>query len=122
MTTPEEVVERLKQELELAHGSFLSQLRPNFVWDAEAFVRLTEAMEAYCRTIPRGEQVDLWIAHEFWYVPAYVRKWTSHPGFPRQYSSDYYDRAYDRLDQLAWWYFTNSPPFVEGHAWKSVRP
>jgi len=122
MSSPEDITARLKHEFDFGESAFIRQLRPHLIWDSEAFVSLTGAMEAYCRHVPRGPQVDLWAAKGFWLVPGYVKNWTTHPGFPREHPSDYYDRAYARLDGLAWWFFTNLPPFTEGHDWSPVRP
>jgi hypothetical protein len=115
-------LETLRNEFEIGDGSFLVQLRPNFHWDTQAFDRLARAMEEYCRAPRSGDTVERWLAHGFWFVPRYVKMWTSHPNFPRQYPDAYYKQAYRRLDDLAFWFFVGQSPYLEGHVWEPVRP
>lgn len=113
----------LKAEFDAEEGSFLLQLKGDFVWDTDAFDRLTGAMAQYCRE-SRGDSptVERWLAEGFWFVPDWVPMWTSHPNFPRPYSKEYYDRAYERLHDLAFWFFVGESPYVEGYEWKPLRP
>jgi hypothetical protein len=63
-----------------------------------AFSRLVAAMER-------------WIAEGFWYYQGFVRDWTSHPNFPRPYGESYYEVAYKRLSDLAYWMFMGESPY-----------
>src|SRR6185312_7056217 len=112
----------LQHEFNANEGSFLLQLRCDLVWDRAAFTRLTGAMLDCCkvydttkdppttafpgspyydRTVPR------WLAEGFWYASTFIRGHTSHPAWREKIASDldYYDKAYERLDDLAYWFF-----------------
>lgn len=105
----------LKHEFDAEEGSFLIQLRPNMEWDKEAFSRLVAAMQVCCRESEKKRTLPRWIANGFWYIPSFVKDWVSHPNFPRAYPSDYYERAFQRLDDLAYWYFFGESPYERGH-------
>ncbi|WP_296739456.1 hypothetical protein [Mesorhizobium sp.] len=102
----------LTNEFEAGDGSFLITIRPNMIWDIEAFDRLTDAMEQYCRVHGGSQTLERWVAQGFWYVPGFICNWTSHPNFPRAFPTTYYETAYRRLDDLAYWYFCGH----SGHA------
>ena len=115
--------QRLRKQFDLSEVSFLTKMRPDMIWDVEAFERLTGDMLEYCREAKGDSQlVDRDLAYGFWFFPAYVRRWTSHPSFPRQYSGQYYEEAYRRLDDLAYWFFSGHSPYLAGHVWEPIRP
>ena len=102
----------LRDEFEAADGSFLIQLRPALEWDKAAFTRLTTAMRSCCERTHRDDTLPRWIAQGFWYVPTFVRDWTTHPNFPQVHAPEYYEQAYRRLDDLAYWYFFGESPYL----------
>src|SRR5579872_1860937 len=102
----------LRQEFNGEDDSFLIKLRPGLDWDKEAFSRLITAMEQCCRQYAQNDRVERWLAHGFWYVPDFVRSWTSHPNFPHQYPQEYYDQAYAQLEDLAYWFFVGESPSI----------
>jgi hypothetical protein len=104
----------LRNEFEAGEGSFLIQLRPHLVWDQTSFTRLILAMQRCCEEFSGAENLDRWMAQGFWYVPSAVRDWTMHENFPRLHPPDYYDKAYRRLDDLAYWFFLGESPYVNG--------
>ncbi|RWD26323.1 hypothetical protein [Mesorhizobium sp.] len=96
----------LKNEFDAGDGSFLISIKGHMHWDVEAFDRLCSAMAQYCRETPGTDvQLERWAAQGFWYVPWFVRNWTSHPNFPRDLPVTYYENAYQQLDDLAFSYF-----------------
>lgn len=96
----------LRNEFEAGDGSFLITIRANMIWNVDAFDRLSKAMEQYCQeTSGTSAQLERWLAQGFWYVPDFVRDWTSHPNFPRALPATYYESAYRQLDELAFWFF-----------------
>ncbi len=105
----------LRQEFEAADGSFLLRLRCQLEWDGAAFSRLVTAMEACCQETAGADSLERWQAELFWYIPDFVRSWTTHPNFPRVHPEEYYEQAYQRLDDLAFWYFMGESPY-EGDA------
>ena len=108
----------LRNEFEAGENSFLIQLRPNMIWDRDAFSRLVSAMEDCCRESADLPTMERWMAQGFWYVPNFIRVWTTHPEFPRPHPADYYERAYRRLDDLAHWFFFGH----SGDGWCPVGP
>jgi len=107
-------LEILSNEFEAGPDSFLIKLRPDLVWDRIAFTRLTDAMRACCER-QSGTDVERWIARGFWYVPRFVREWTTHPDFSKTEPTKYYDDAYQLLDDLAFWFFFGKSPNERGN-------
>ncbi|KAM3091698.1 hypothetical protein ACKFKF_32730 [Phormidesmis sp. 146-12] len=95
----------LKKEFEAEEGSFLIQLRPDLTWNKAAFARLTLVMQACCEEYSQTATLDRWIAQGFWYIPSFVRDWTTHPNFPQIHTPEYYEQSYQELDDLAYWFF-----------------
>jgi len=103
----------LKNEFEAGDDSFLIKIRIELNWDKAAFRRLTDAMLDYCRNQSHGETLERWLAHGFWYIPDFTRSWTTHPSFPRIHEAEYYEKAYQRLDALDYWFFVGESPFID---------
>jgi hypothetical protein len=101
----------LKNEFDAGEGSFLIKLRPNLEWDKDAFNRLATAMKLYAESKSNEPKLERWVAEGFWFVPRFVREWTTHPNFPKVHAADYYERAFTRLDDLAYWYFMGQSPY-----------
>ena len=106
----------LKNEFEAGEGSFLIKLRPRLEWDKAAFNRLVSAMK-HCAECGSGDpKLERWVAEGFWYMSHFVREWALHPSFPKVHSVEYYDKAFTRLDDLAYWFFTGRSPYEgKGH-------
>ena len=112
---PNDYVDVLKREFEAEEGSFLIELRCDLTWNLDSFSRLTTAMEACCRGNESNEALERWVANGFWYLSWFVAEWTRHPSFPRSHPDEYYQKAYQRLNDLAFWFFSGSSPYEEGH-------
>jgi len=104
----------LRSEFEAGDGAFLIRLRTGMHWDKESFTRLITAMQQCCQQHSKSETLERWMANGFWYVPSFVREWTTHPNFPRVHSTEYYQKAYERLDDLAYWFFYGESPYLNG--------
>lgn len=103
----------LRNEFEAAgEDSFLIQIRPHLDWDKAAFTRLITAMKTCCEHYNKQDKLDRWVAEGFWFIPTFVRDWTTHPNFPRVHAEEYYERAYKRLDDLAYWFFQGESPYI----------
>jgi hypothetical protein len=107
----ESYIDILDKEFKAEDNSFLIQLRIELKWDDEAFSRLTEAMRAYCDNHSQETKVDRWIAEGFWYISTFTRSWSSHPQFARLHPSDYYEKVYQLLDELAYRFFIGQSPY-----------
>jgi hypothetical protein len=55
----------------------------------------------------QDEMLPRWLAEGFWYTPQFVRGWTTHPAWGKKTQTEpqYYEDAYQRLDDLAYWFF-----------------
>ncbi len=107
----ENYFEILEKEFKAEDNTFLIQLRIDLKWDEMAFSRLIEAMISYCENHSLDKKVDRWIAEGFWYIPTFTRSWSSHQSFPRLFPNEYYEKSYDLLDELAFWFFTGQSPW-----------
>ncbi len=117
--TPTQV---LKEEFEAADGSFLLQLRIDLRWDVAAFDRVTSAMLEVVKARDPVDPIPRWLAEGYWYLDWYVRKWTSHEAFPRPHSSSYYEEAYERIHDLAYWLFFGESPYQNGSGFGPLAP
>jgi hypothetical protein len=110
----------LRHEFQAEEGSFLIQLRPNLVWDRSAFSTMTDAMLACAAHYEKSDSRPQWIAEGFWFLGTFVREWSSHPNFPKSFEASYYAAAYQRLDDLAYWFFRGESPYTAEHEWKPL--
>lgn len=104
----------LKNEFDAGEGSFLIKLRPTLEWDKVAFNRLVSAMKRCAETRSSESNLERWVAMGFWFVPRFVRDRVTHPNFPKIHAADYYQKAFTRLDDLAYWYFMGQSPYTSG--------
>lgn len=110
----------LRQEFGAGEGGFLLGLRPEFVWDRGAFTRLERAMRAVCQRTQDDDTLERWMAEAFYYIPRFVRDWTTHPNFPRPQPQQYHDDCLRRLDDLADWFFHGRHMYLEPHVWPDL--
>jgi hypothetical protein len=108
-------LEILRQEFVEGEDSFCLQLRINLAWDKKAFSRLTAAMLQCCKSMAQDEMLPRWLAEGFWYIPQFVRNWTTHPAWKEttQTEPQYYEDAYQRLDDLAYWFFIGESSYID---------
>ena len=111
-----EALSVLRSEFDAADGSFLLQLRCDLHWDQTAFARLTDAMLAYASGRDSSADIPRWLAEGFWYVDWFVREWSTHPSFPREHEQTYYEAAYERLHDLAYFLFVGESPYDDPSA------
>jgi hypothetical protein len=107
-------IEHLRHEFDAEEGSFLLQLRCDLRWDREAFGRLVGSMQSYLQHRSDLERIPRWIAAGFWFLSWHVKDWSSHPDFPRPFAAEYYESAYERLHDLAYWCFFGESPYEGG--------
>ncbi len=100
---------QLKREFHAQEGSFLLELRCDLRWNSLSFERLIKAMEACCKACAKAPQLERWMAEGFYYLPGFIKDWSAHEAFPKEQSRDYFNRAYEILDELAHWYFHGEP-------------
>src|SRR5947209_3744657 len=64
-----------------------------------------------------------WLAEGFWHLSTFVRDWTSHPAWEKTIDREpeYFAKAYERLDDLASWFFSGNCPWIdEEKGWAST--
>lgn len=115
------LLETLRCEFDAEENSFLIKLRCDFYWDKDAFERLTEAMRDYCYESQEKNLLERWIAEGFWFISHFVKDHSLHPSFPRPYAPEYYEKAYERLDDLAYWFFFGQSPYIEGKRFEPLE-
>jgi hypothetical protein len=108
-------VDVLRREFAAEDGSFLIQLRPNLTWDKQAFSRLVTAMEACCQAYEGRDTMERWVVEGFWFMSWFVKDWTTHLNFPRPQPPEYHEKALERLNDLAYWFFSGHSPYEKGH-------
>ena len=107
---PESSREILRREFDGEEGSFLLQARSRFIWDWDAFRRLTGAMYDVAEEAKGQSSIETWIAEGFWFCDTWIRAHTSHPNFPRP-PEDVYQDALKLLNDLASFLFTGQSPY-----------
>jgi hypothetical protein len=110
----------LRREFDAEDGSFLMSLRGEFVWNREAFSRLVNAMEACCRDTEGKETLDRWMAEGFWYLSTFVEGCATHDAFPKDEPAEYYEKAFQRLHDLAYWFFFGESPYLPGSGFEAL--
>ena len=115
MTQPnDDTFDVLRNEFEAGDGSFLVKMRVHREWDREVFSRLTAAMLSYCEAHTGDETIERWVAGGFHYLSYAVKDWTTHPNFPRPDPPEYYEKAYQRLSDLAYYCLEGESPYQSG--------
>lgn len=122
MIEPTGTADTLRAEFDAHEGSFLLALRCDMRWDAAAFERATAAMLTYVREHEAGDTIPRWIAEGFWYMDRFVRGWSTHLSFPREHSEEYYEAAFVRLYDLAYWLFMGESPYGAGKGLDPLPP
>lgn len=106
--------EILHHEFQGDDGSFLAIAQEERRWDKVAFRELIEAMRDGCVRCSEDDQLDRWMAHGFFYVPAFIRAWSQQEDF-EQPDEGYWRRAIHLLEVLSHWYFWGEPPTHDGN-------
>ncbi|ATQ77161.1 hypothetical protein CR152_23565 [Massilia violaceinigra] len=105
MTTSPNPVEALREQFQSEDG-FLVELRCFARWNKPAFARLVAAMQRYLESADHGDQLERWIAEGFWLHDSMVKVLSSSVGCRDELGQPYLDAAYQRLSELACWFFT----------------
>jgi hypothetical protein len=104
----------LRSEFDAEEGSFLLKMRCELAWDVDVFERVSSAMASCCRAKEGDGLIERWISEGFWYYSWAVKDWTTHPNFPRYHVAEYYQAAYEYLNDLAFWFFVGESPWTDG--------
>jgi hypothetical protein len=109
-----------KSEFDAEEGSFLLQVRGGYVWDWDAFRRLTAAMYDVAEEANKQPSIKTWIAQGFWFCDTWIKTHTSHPKFPQPPEKAYRD-ALTLLNDLAWFLFMGQSPYTDDTLRKKAK-
>lgn len=95
----------LLDELNAEDGSFILELRTEFNWNHHSFINLvTELHKEFLKT-KNDNQLDRDIACGIWYISTFIKDWSEHENFPKQFPEEYYTKSYELIDDLTYQYF-----------------
>ncbi len=101
----------LKDELNAENGSFILELRTKLHWNHNSFINLlTEINKEYKRT-KENSNLPRDIASGIWYISVFIKSWSEHNSFPKEYVPEYYEKAYEIINDLAYSYFMSESPY-----------
>ena len=106
--------ETLRREFQGDDGSFLAIAQEEHRWDKDAFRELIESMRDGCVRCSEDDHLDRWMAHGFFYVPAFIGAWSQHEEFEPP-DERYWLRAIHLLEVLSHWFFWGEPPTQDGN-------
>ncbi|NHZ83353.1 hypothetical protein F2P44_29365 [Massilia sp. CCM 8695] len=112
MTASPDPIEALRREFHADDG-FLVELRCFARWDKAAFARLIAVMQRYLESADHGDRLERWMAEGFWLHDDMVKVLSSSPGFRNQLGQAYLDAAYQRLSELAHWFFIGESAYQD---------
>ena len=98
----------LRREFAGDDEGFITRLQQDLIWDRVAFQELVLSMREACLLCAEDEELERWVAHGFFYLPAFVRAWTQQDDFPRP-ELEYWRRALTALEELSHWFFWGEP-------------
>ena len=101
----------LKDELNAENGSFLLELRTDFNWNHNSFVNLLSELNNECKRTKEDQYLSRDIASGIWYISDFIKSWTEHKNFQKKYSAEYYEKAYELINDLAHSYFMSESPY-----------
>lgn len=95
----------LIEELNVEDGSFLIELRINLNWNHVSFINLLNKLYEECQNRENDRMLSREIAGGIWYISTFVKDWSQHEDFPKKFSKEYYELAYDLINDLTYHYF-----------------
>ena len=101
----------LKEELNATDGSFLLELRTQFRWNHNAFINLLNKINEECKRTKGESSLDREVASGIWYSIDFIKDWVNHENFPKVYSTEYYETAFELLKDLGYYYFMAESPY-----------
>ena len=101
----------LKDELNSENGSFLLELRTELNWNHNSFINLMTEINNECNRTKRNPNLSREIACGIWHTSDLIKNWTEHKDFPKNYSAEYYEKACELINDLAYCYFMAESPY-----------
>ncbi len=95
----------LMQELNAEDNSFLIEFRIDLNWNHISFVNLLNKLYEECQNRENDTMLSREIAGGIWYISNYIEDWSQHKAFPKKFSKEYYELAYELINDLTYHYF-----------------
>ncbi|CAL2091315.1 protein of unknown function [Tenacibaculum sp. 190524A02b] len=68
-------------------------------------------MNTECIRIKETKTVSRETASGVWYISYFIKSLSSHQNFPKKQSKVYYEKAYELINDLAFYYFMGVSPY-----------
>jgi hypothetical protein len=117
----EEARTLLRREFKAESGTFTRALRSRLTWEREGFAAVVRAMHAICVDCADHPQLERWLAEGFWQSSTFITTWSGNREFPRTEPAEYYQRAWDQLNDLTGWFFGGISPYTDEFPFAPVR-
>ena len=101
----------LKDELNAENGSFLLELRTYLNWNHDSFINLLTELNKECKRTKENLNLSRDTASGIWYISDFIKNWTEHQNFPKEFAEKYYEKAYELINDLAYTYFMAESPY-----------
>jgi len=101
----------LKDELNAENGSFLLELRTEFNWNHKSFVNLMTELNNESNKTKNDSELSREITSGFWYVSDFIKNWTEHENFIKKLPTEYYNKAYELINDIVYTYFMSESPY-----------
>lgn len=95
----------LIEELNAEDNSFLIELRINLNWNPVSFINLLNKLYIECQDRENDTMLSREIAGGVWYISTFIKDWSQHEDFPKKFSKEYYELAYELINDLTYHYF-----------------
>ena len=110
----------LEDHLNAEEGSFLLDLRCNLKWNNESFKELLNLILEEANKTKDDKTISKQTASRIWFVNDFVKNWSEHDNFPKTNPSEYYDQAYQLLNEVTYTYFLSESPYESEETLKSM--
>lgn len=101
----------LEDELNAENGSFLLELRTDLNWNHDSFINLLTELNTECKRTKENLNLSRDTACGIWYISDFIKNWTEHQNFPKEFAEEYYEKAYQLINDLAYSYFMAETPY-----------
>ena len=102
---------KLIDELNAENGSFLLELRTDFNWNHDSFIKLLNELNTECKRTKENLNLSRDTASGIWYISDFIKNWTEHQNFPKEFTEEYYEKAHELINDLAYSYFMAESPY-----------
>lgn len=106
-----ENLETMRREKSGDEHAFTYHVRFKREWRHDLFVNLIRAMHQIARENERKEMIEKWLASSFYFCTSAIPRWACHPNFTKIFDEEYYQYAYEILDDLTNYLLTNNDRF-----------